>query len=33
MAITKQDALDYHSKPRPGKTDVVSTKSAVASVG
>src|SRR5579863_1814122 len=26
MAITKQDALDYHSKPRPGKTEVVSTK-------
>jgi len=26
MAITKQDALDYHSKPRPGKTEVVATK-------
>ena len=26
MAITKQDALDYHSKPRPGKIEVVSTK-------
>ena len=26
MAITKQDALDYHSKPRPGKVEVVSTK-------
>src|SRR5271165_6288179 len=26
MAITKQDALDYHSRPRPGKTEVVPTK-------
>jgi malate dehydrogenase (oxaloacetate-decarboxylating)(NADP+) len=26
MAITKQDALDYHSRPRPGKTEVVATK-------
>jgi len=26
MAISKQDALDYHSQPRPGKTEVVSTK-------
>jgi len=26
MAITKQDALDYHSKPRPGKTEVTPTK-------
>ncbi len=26
MAITNQDALDYHSKPRPGKTEVVATK-------
>jgi len=26
MPITKQDALDYHSKPRPGKTEVVPTK-------
>ena len=26
MAITKQDALDYHSIPRPGKVEVVSTK-------
>ncbi len=26
MAITEQDALDYHSKPRPGKTKVVATK-------
>src|SRR5271163_690621 len=26
MAITKQDALDYHSGPRPGKTEVVATK-------
>ncbi len=26
MAITEQDALDYHSKPRPGKTEVVATK-------
>ena len=26
MAITKQDALDYHSKPRPGKVEVVPTK-------
>src|SRR5271169_2061771 len=26
MAISKQDALDYHSGPRPGKTEVVSTK-------
>ena len=26
MAITKQDALDYHSGPRPGKTEVVPTK-------
>ncbi len=26
MAIREQDALDYHSKPRPGKTEVVSTK-------
>jgi len=26
MAITKQDALDYHNGPRPGKVEVVSTK-------
>ncbi|HLI63582.1 MAG TPA: NADP-dependent malic enzyme [Terriglobales bacterium] len=26
MAITKQDALDYHNGPRPGKLEVVSTK-------
>ena len=26
MAITKQDALDYHSKPRPGKLEVTPTK-------
>ncbi|MFZ0792140.1 MAG: NADP-dependent malic enzyme, partial [Candidatus Korobacteraceae bacterium] len=26
MAISKQDALDYHSKPRPGKTEVTPTK-------
>ena len=26
MAITKQDALDYHDGPRPGKIEVVSTK-------
>ncbi len=26
MAITKQDALDYHNGPRPGKIEVVSTK-------
>src|SRR5271156_5653301 len=26
MAITDQDALDYHSKPRPGKVEVVPTK-------
>ena len=26
MAIPKQDALDYHSQPRPGKTEVVPTK-------
>jgi malate dehydrogenase (oxaloacetate-decarboxylating)(NADP+) len=26
MAVTKQDALDYHSIPRPGKVEVVSTK-------
>ena len=26
MAITKQDALDYHSGGRPGKIEVVSTK-------
>jgi malate dehydrogenase (oxaloacetate-decarboxylating)(NADP+) len=26
MAITRQDALDYHNGPRPGKVEVVSTK-------
>jgi len=26
MAISKQDALDYHSGPRPGKTEVTPTK-------
>src|SRR5271169_4786020 len=26
MAITKQDALDYHSGARPGKVEVVATK-------
>ena len=26
MPITKQDALDYHSQPRPGKTEVTPTK-------
>jgi malate dehydrogenase (oxaloacetate-decarboxylating)(NADP+) len=26
MRITKQDALDYHSQPRPGKTEVTPTK-------
>ncbi len=26
MAITKQDALDYHQGTRPGKIEVVSTK-------
>jgi len=26
MPISKQDALDYHAKPRPGKTEVVPTK-------
>ena len=26
MPINKQDALDYHSLPRPGKTEVVATK-------
>ncbi len=26
MPINKQDALDYHSKPRPGKTEVTPTK-------
>ncbi len=26
MPISKQDALDYHSKPRPGKTEVTPTK-------
>ncbi len=26
MAITKQDALDYHQGSRPGKIEVVSTK-------
>src|SRR5208282_1680254 len=26
MAITKQDALDYHNGLRPGKVEVVSTK-------
>ncbi len=26
MAITKQDALDYHIGPKPGKVEVVSTK-------
>ena len=26
MAITKQDALDYHFGSRPGKIEVVSTK-------
>jgi malate dehydrogenase (oxaloacetate-decarboxylating)(NADP+) len=26
MHITKQDALDYHSKPRPGKTEITPTK-------
>src|SRR5580658_6666286 len=26
MAITKQDALNYHSKPRPGKIEVTPTK-------
>jgi len=26
MAITKQDALDYHNGPRPGKLEVIPTK-------
>ena len=26
MAFSKQDALDYHAKPRPGKTEVTPTK-------
>src|SRR5271165_6722622 len=26
MPISKQDALDYHSKPRPGKTEITPTK-------
>ena len=29
MGITEKDALDYHSKPRPGKTEVVPTKACV----
>ena len=29
MPISKQDALDYHSSPRPGKTEVTPTKPCV----
>jgi malate dehydrogenase (oxaloacetate-decarboxylating)(NADP+) len=29
MAITKQDALDYHNGPKPGKVEVVPTKPCV----
>ena len=29
MPINRQDALDYHSQPRPGKTEVVPTKPCV----